>query len=356
MDIDKRLVKSMQRSQHTNSPRILVVEDVQWEANLIKAQLIRAGLVVTTCSGDDAARQAEALLQRPNRALDLALIDLHLQDGDGEQLAAKARERGVIVILMTADPNLLLTLDEADSVHFVSKPVTQTQINWFLAKYAAALKTARDDKAALRMSDVFPSRADRSDAERRLEKERDILAGLVQSMDSEYAAYRIKPGPDASTTERLRYIEQLKKEVAEAKLEEAQTNLRRAKRLIDKLNRAIDDGCHQPIAVERAPRVHWMPLRPAERTAVHLHRGATAVRVLAAEGSSPLLIVQVEAPVVSLSFSNRPDRNNFVEAICKATGVESEHAVVDAAAWSRCRHCGLAVSADLLADHEEQCL
>lgn len=82
-------------------PRILVVEDHQWNAQLLNALLVAAGF--ETCTAAD-GRQALALADsfQPQ----LILMDLELPDASGlmltRQLKAAAATRNVVIVVLTA--------------------------------------------------------------------------------------------------------------------------------------------------------------------------------------------------------------------------------------------------------------
>jgi two-component system sensor histidine kinase EvgS len=78
--------------------RVLVVEDAEVYAMLLRRAFEAAGWQVETAAG-----VAEARARLEAGAFDLLLTDLHLPDGDAQDVLAVARQSGLRCIVMTAD-------------------------------------------------------------------------------------------------------------------------------------------------------------------------------------------------------------------------------------------------------------
>jgi signal transduction histidine kinase len=85
-------------SAATTSSRVLVVEDAEVYAMLLRRAFEAAGWQVATAAGVAEARACLAAA-----SFDLLLTDLHLPDGDAQDVLAAARQPGLRRIVMTAD-------------------------------------------------------------------------------------------------------------------------------------------------------------------------------------------------------------------------------------------------------------
>lgn len=106
--------------------RILVVEDSEDQADLLRRNFERAGCVVTVVDTAEGALRAYR-----DRAPDLAVIDLQLPGMDGWELTARIRSECpgcAIAITSVLDP---VSFPEADAI--LPKPFTAAQIRQVLA-------------------------------------------------------------------------------------------------------------------------------------------------------------------------------------------------------------------------------
>jgi DNA-binding response OmpR family regulator len=129
-------------------PIILVVEDDQRLAQVLCRVLSRAGYEV------EWAESAGAAARELPRAPSVALLDLHLPDGNGVDVAGELRTRypELPVILMTGCPSRLAELPEGTKYfrEVLQKPLELPQLR---AAISAALNEdayAHDNAACLR--------------------------------------------------------------------------------------------------------------------------------------------------------------------------------------------------------------
>ena len=139
--------------------KILLVED---EAVIVRAleEFLRAeGFETRAVSGQ--RRAAEALC---GEDLDLALLDISLADGDGFAVCARAKERGIPVIFLTAsgEENSVVRGLDLGADDYIAKPF---RIRVLLARVAAALRRVAAAPAAAG-ADSFAIGTARIDARR----------------------------------------------------------------------------------------------------------------------------------------------------------------------------------------------
>lgn len=120
---------------------ILAVEDEPRNAALLRAILGPAGYTLTI-----AATLADARASLLDRTPQLVLLDRHLPDGDGLDLArelrASAATEGVPILLLSASvlPIDRVAAEEAGCAGFIDKPV---RVDALLAEVARHLSSAR---------------------------------------------------------------------------------------------------------------------------------------------------------------------------------------------------------------------
>jgi two-component system OmpR family response regulator/two-component system response regulator RstA len=118
-----------------SAPRLLLVEDDQRLAELVRDALVRAGWEVTHCArGDD----GEALMRR--EAFDIVLLDGHLPGKDGFDVLRDVRRdfAGRIVMLTARDDDIDQVLGlEGGADDYIAKPVAPRVL---LARLKALLR------------------------------------------------------------------------------------------------------------------------------------------------------------------------------------------------------------------------
>jgi len=134
------------------APRLLLVEDDERLAELVRDALVRAGWNVTHCArGDD----GEALMRR--EAFDIVLLDGHLPGKDGFDVLREVRRdfAGRIVMLTARDDDIDQVLGlEGGADDYIAKPFSLEEL---LARLQAVLRrTGRLDErgAVLQVSDL----------------------------------------------------------------------------------------------------------------------------------------------------------------------------------------------------------
>ena len=123
------------------SSTILIVDDDPVQRRLLDTMVHRLGFeAVAVDSGEAALRGA-----RPDRRIDLVLLDLVMPDLDGMAVLTRLRERGceVPVIVQTANGSIetVISAMRAGAVDFVVKPVG-------VERLAVSLKNALRDRRA----------------------------------------------------------------------------------------------------------------------------------------------------------------------------------------------------------------
>lgn len=105
-----------------HAPRILIVDDEAGLRTALFRALDRKGYQVITAASK---KEAETIAQT-DKALDLALVDLRLPDGDGLDLMAQLRtiHRNIQVIILTGFGSIEKAVEStrAGAFHFVTKP------------------------------------------------------------------------------------------------------------------------------------------------------------------------------------------------------------------------------------------
>lgn len=121
--------------------RILIVEDEILVAMELEHTLQELGYEVVGAAADLTA--AYRYFDEP---LDLALVDLNLRDGlTGPQIGARLGERGVTVLFVTANPNLLGE-GIAGAIGVISKPTDAAMVK-SAVDYALGLRRGRPVEA-----------------------------------------------------------------------------------------------------------------------------------------------------------------------------------------------------------------
>jgi two-component system OmpR family response regulator/two-component system response regulator RstA len=128
-------VPSVRRISRMSAPRLLLVEDDERLAELVREALVRAGWDVTHCArGDD----GEALMRR--EAFDIVLLDGHLPGKDGFDVLRDVRRdfAGRIVMLTARDDDIDQVLGlEGGADDYIAKPVAPRVL---LARLKALLR------------------------------------------------------------------------------------------------------------------------------------------------------------------------------------------------------------------------
>ncbi len=163
--------------------RILVVEDDQYIADLLKRILEKEGYTVKTASNG-----AEGLFMASSNSFDLIVLDVMLPELDGFSVCSALRDRGINV------PVLMLTVKDSvdDKVEglsrgaddYLTKPFS---IEELLARVKALLRRFKGYKNVLKVADLeldpVSRRVRRAGVEIELSpKEFDILELLVRNM------------------------------------------------------------------------------------------------------------------------------------------------------------------------------
>jgi CheY-like chemotaxis protein len=116
---------------------ILIVDDNELDRQIFAAMVSKLGFMIVTCHG---GQEAIALLNTlPGSAIDLMLLDLHMDNVDGISMLGhcKAHQPHLPVIIITAsdDPDDKAQTEKWGAKAFITKPVTPE-------KLAAAIKAA----------------------------------------------------------------------------------------------------------------------------------------------------------------------------------------------------------------------
>ncbi len=105
-------------------PRILVVEDDRLVLATLVEGLLRAGFEV---DGVDGSREAVALVEASD--FDLAILDVHMPEMSGLEVADRLRERCPVLILSAySDPDVVEAAIRGGAVGYLVKPVDVTQL------------------------------------------------------------------------------------------------------------------------------------------------------------------------------------------------------------------------------------
>jgi CheY-like chemotaxis protein len=122
--------------------RVLVVEDEVLVAAELSILVEEAGHVVV----GEAIDSVEALAIATEFEPELALVDVHLQDGPtGVSLARRLAETGVMVLFMTANQKRLPE-DFAGAAGLVAKPYTNHGVQEAVTWLAGCLRAGRCDR------------------------------------------------------------------------------------------------------------------------------------------------------------------------------------------------------------------
>ena len=163
--------------------RILVVEDDQYIADLLKQILEKEGYIVRTASNG-----AEGLFMASSNSFDLIVLDVMLPELDGFNVCSALRDRGINV------PVLMLTVKDSvdDKVEglsrgaddYLTKPFS---IEELLARVKALLRRFKGYKSVLKVADLELDPVSRKVRRAGIEielspKEFDILELLVRNM------------------------------------------------------------------------------------------------------------------------------------------------------------------------------
>jgi CheY-like chemotaxis protein len=132
----------MPASTDAPSPRILVVDDQPSNVHLLELTLRRGGYAEITTTTDP---QAVGALHQQHR-YDLILLDLQMPRMNGFEVMTQLRgmEGGdrVAILVISADPSLMLSALEGGATSFLSKPFVlaevMARVQLLLEKAAAA--------------------------------------------------------------------------------------------------------------------------------------------------------------------------------------------------------------------------
>jgi DNA-binding response OmpR family regulator len=160
---------------------VLVVEDEEGIASLVRAYLEREGLRVFWASSI-----AEALRQFDKHPISLAILDRQLPDGDGLELCRvfRSRQLGLPVIMLTVrdDEQDRIGGLEAGADDYVTKPFSPREL---ILRVRAVMRRLDPESERISFGDLLIDRAGRvatlADAELDLTgKEFDLLAFLLE--------------------------------------------------------------------------------------------------------------------------------------------------------------------------------
>ncbi|CVI62382.1 MULTISPECIES: response regulator [Agrobacterium] len=119
----------------TQQPRVLIVEDEFLIAMDIEDSIMQAEDEADVIGIANRLDDAIAL----GRSADVAFVDVNLADGQtGPEIGRRLSENGVVVIFMTANPEVVVNLGVGAGV--ISKPVPQDAVEQCLS-YAIAKRT-----------------------------------------------------------------------------------------------------------------------------------------------------------------------------------------------------------------------
>ncbi len=141
--------QSTTNSSSRNPIRVLVVDDESSLRTALFRILDRQGFQVITAN---CKREAEALADT-DQALDLALVDLRLPDGDGIELMQKLRAThpSIQVIILTGHGSIELGVRaiQNGAFHFVTKPFNMEELTSVVSR-ALSQKTLQQENHQLR--------------------------------------------------------------------------------------------------------------------------------------------------------------------------------------------------------------
>ena len=124
-----------------NGPQILAVEDEPRNAALLRAILTPAGYAFTI-----AGSLAEARASVRDRPPALVLLDRHLPDGDGLDLARELRDSSTSVPVLLVSASVLpidrAAAEEAGCAGFIDKPVSVQALLAEIARHLGASPSA----------------------------------------------------------------------------------------------------------------------------------------------------------------------------------------------------------------------
>lgn len=130
-------------------PRILIVDDEAALRTALFRALDRKGYQVITSS---TAKEAETVSQM-DKAIDLAIVDLRLPDGDGIELMSKLRSihAGIQVIILTGHASIETAVEATrkGAFHFVTKPCNLEEITTLVDR-ALSLGQLKNENQQLR--------------------------------------------------------------------------------------------------------------------------------------------------------------------------------------------------------------
>ncbi len=134
--------------QYLKKKRVLVVDDNYTNQQVFKEQLAAIGIDCDIADSGAQALQRMELSHTEQRPYDLLILDMHMPEMDGLELAAMIRQQGnwqqpIMVMLssVSADPKLL---QKNEIVCFLHKPVLQKELYNCLAQ-ACQLETKAND-------------------------------------------------------------------------------------------------------------------------------------------------------------------------------------------------------------------
>lgn len=131
-----------------NLPNILLVEDSDAIVRSLSEYLIEEGFRVASVSGQMAAEKHIV-----KDTYDLILIDISIKDGNGYGVCAKAKERGLPVIFLTAsgDENSVVAGLDMGADDYVAKPFRPREL---VSRIRNILRRYNDTSAIVMLEDV----------------------------------------------------------------------------------------------------------------------------------------------------------------------------------------------------------
>lgn len=122
-----------QDGPRASDARVLVVDDVEVNRELVGIILRRWG-----CQVDEAAGGAAAIVAAASGRYDIVLMDLHMPEMDGAEATRRMREAGVRtpIVAMTADviPERIADCLAAGMTDYLAKPIEPVQLGRMLAR------------------------------------------------------------------------------------------------------------------------------------------------------------------------------------------------------------------------------